>query len=149
MLEEKIQKDYVQAMKDKDAVRSGTLSFLRAQLKNVIINERKEKLEDTEVIAVIKKQVKQRQESIEQFKAGGRADLVSKEQTELAILKEYLPAQMSENEVSQAIKDAMKETGASSMKDMGQLMKVVLPKLQGRADSKLVSDLVKKALSGQ
>ncbi|HLF18131.1 MAG TPA: GatB/YqeY domain-containing protein [Candidatus Omnitrophota bacterium] len=149
MLEEKIQKDYVQAMKSKDNLRAGTLSFLRAQLKNVIINEKKEKLEDTEVIAVIKKQVKQRQESIEQFKAGGRNDLADKEQAELNILKGYLPQEMSENEINQVVKEAMKETGAGSMKDMGQLMKVVLPRLQGRADSKLVSDLVKKALSGQ
>ena len=87
MLEEKIQEDYVEAMKAKDSFRSGVLSFLRAQMKNVVINEKKESLEDKDVIIVIKKQVKQRQESIEQFKNGGRDDLADKESKELEILK--------------------------------------------------------------
>ena len=91
MLEEKIGKDYIQAMKDGDKVRSQTLSFLRAQLKNILIEKRVDKLDDEEVIPVIKKQVKQRQESIIQFEKGGRQDLAGKETAELAILKEYLP----------------------------------------------------------
>jgi uncharacterized protein YqeY len=148
MLEEQIQKDYVAAMKAKDAVKSSALSFLRAQLKNVIINERKEKLEDQDVIAVIKKQVKQRQESIEQFKAGGRADLVEKESRELEILRSYLPAEMSKEEVASLVEAAIKETGAASMKDMGRLMKALMPKVAGKADNKLVSDVVKERLGG-
>ena len=149
MLEEKIQKDYVHAMKAKDTFRAGVLSFLRAQIKNVIINERKEKLEDKDVVVVIKKQVKQRQESIEQFKSGGRQDLVDKESGELAILREYLPQEMTAEALTQIVESTMKETGASSMKDMGQLMKALLPKVEGKADNKLVSDIVRKKLSGQ
>jgi uncharacterized protein len=148
MLEEQIQKDYVEAMKQKDTVKAGTLSFLRAQLKNVIINEKKERLEDKEVIAVIKKQIKQRQESIEQFKSGGRQDLVDKESGELAILKSYLPQEMSSDAVQRIVDEVIQETGAGSMKDMGTVMKAVLSKIEGQADNQLVSNLVKKALSG-
>ena len=147
MLEERIQKDYVQAMKDRDSLRSGTVNFLRAQLKNVRINERKDALTDEDVISVIKKQIKQRQDSIEQFKAGGRQDLVTKEEAELKILKSYLPEELGEAQLQSIIRETMKETGASSMKDMGTLMKAVGAKIQGRADNKLVSELVKKSLS--
>jgi len=149
MLEERIQKDYVQAMKDRDAIRSGAVNFLRAQLKNVRINERKDQLTDEDVIAVIKKQIKQRQDSIEQFSSGGRQDLVAKEEAELKILKSYLPEELSEAQLQTIIRETMKETGASTMKDMGSLMKAAGAKIQGRADNKLVSELVKKALSGQ
>ena len=148
MLEEKIQKDYVEAMKARDPLRSGTVNFLRAQLKNVRINERKETLTDEEVISVIKKQIKQRQDSIEQFKAGSRADLVEKEEAELKILSSYLPEALSEAEIQAIIQEAKKETGAATMKDMGSLMKAAGAKIQGRADNKLVSELVRKSLSG-
>ena len=148
MLEEKIQKDYVEAMKARDPLRSGTVNFLRAQLKNVRINERKETLTDEEVISVIKKQIKQRQDSIEQFKAGSRADLVEKEEAELKILSSYLPEALSEGEIQTIIQEAKKETGAATMKDMGSLMKAAGAKIQGRADNKLVSELVRKSLSG-
>ena len=147
MLEVQIQQDYVAAMKARDSFRSGVLSFLRAQLKNVIINERKEKLEDAEVITVIKKQVKQRQESIEQFKAGGRMDLVDKETAELEILRSYLPAEMPAGAIEAIVREAVKEVGATTMKEMGQVMKAVAPKLQGAADNKVVSEIVKKVLS--
>ena len=147
MIEERINKDYIQAMKDRDTVKSGTLNFLRAQLKNVHIDKKVQSLEDADVIAVIKKQIKQRQDSIEQYSKGGRQDLADKETAEMNILKTYLPEEMSEAEILKIIGEAVKEVQASSVKDMGKVMKAVAPKVAGRADNKLVSDLVKKALS--
>jgi len=147
MLEEQIQKDYIQAMKDKDKIKSSTLSFLKAQLKNVIIEKKAEKLEDQDVITVIKKQVKQRQDSITQYEKGGRQDLVDQESAELTILKSYLPEEMSEKELEGLVVAAIGEAQAESMKDMGKVMKIMTGKVQGKADNKLVSELVKRALS--
>lgn len=147
MLEEQIGKDYIKAMKARDSVKSSTLSFLRAQMKNVLIEKKAEKLKDEEVIVVIKKQVKQRQESILQYEKGGRQDLAGKEAAELAILKDYLPEEMSEQELEGFVADAIGEAQADSMKDMGKVMKIITEKVQGRADNKLVSELVKRALS--
>ena len=146
MLEEKIMEDYKKAMKEKEALKVSVLSFLRAELKNAAIDKKKDKLEDSEVIAVVKKQVKQRQDSIEQFKAGGRQDLVEKETKELEILKSYLPQQLSEDKIREIIEEAVRETGACGPQDMGKLMKALLPKLSGGADNKLVSELVKARL---
>ncbi len=154
-LEDKIAQDYVLAMKQRDTSRSSTLSFLRAQIKNVKIDQRLEMLSDAEVIAVIKKQVKQRQDSITQFKAGHRMDLAQKEEQELAVLQSYLPAptvpsgpaQASNALVIAAIEEAIKSTAATSMKDMGKVMKEVLAKLQGAADNQVVGPLVKERLS--
>ena len=146
-LEEKIGKDYVQAMKDRNSLRSSTLSFLRAQIKNVRIEKKADKVEDAEVIAVIKKQVKQRQESIEQYKNGGRQDLADKEAAELVILREYLPQEMTEDKVKAIVAETIKELGAQSIKDMGKVMKATLDKVQGQADSKVVSEVVKNSLS--
>ena len=147
MLEEQINKDYITAMKAKDTLKSSTLSFLRAQLKNILIDNKLEKLPDTDVIAVIKKQVKQRQDSISQFEQGGRRDLADKEKAELVILQSYLPEEMPDGELQSIIAQAVTEAGASSMKDMGAVMKAAMPKLAGRADNKRVSDAVKQKLS--
>ena len=148
MLEEKIMEDYKKAMKEKEALKVSVLSFLRAELKNAAIDKRKDKLEDAEVIAVVKKQVKQRQDSIEQFKNGGRQDLAEKETKELEILKSYLPRQLSEDKIREIIEETVKEAGACGPQDMGKLMKALLPKLSGGADNKLVSELVKNRLAG-
>ncbi|MBF0522607.1 MAG: GatB/YqeY domain-containing protein [Candidatus Omnitrophica bacterium] len=147
MLEDKIYEDYVKAMKDRDTAKSSTLNFLRAQIKNVRIDKRLEKVEDAEVIAVIKKQIKQRQDSIAQFQAAGRQELADKEIGELNILKSYLPQELSAEEIQRIIDETIKETQASSIKDMGKVMKAVGEKLAGRADNKTVSELVKKGLS--
>lgn len=149
MLEEQIQKDYVQSMKDRDVLRSSTVSFLRAQLKNVRIEKRSDHLEDSDVIGVIKKQIKQRQDSIEQYQKGGRNDLADKEMAEMAILKNYLPEELSEPALQQFVEQAIRETNAQSMKDMGNVIKAVAVKAQGRADNRVVSELVKKALAGK
>lgn len=147
MLEDQIQKDYIQAMKDRNTMKSSTLNFLRSQLKYVRIEKKTEQVDDADVIATIKKQIKQRQDSIEQYSKGNRQDLADKEEAELAVLRSYLPQELSETELSAMIAEAVKETAAVSMKDMGKLMKAVGTRTAGRADNKLVSELVKKALS--
>jgi uncharacterized protein len=147
MLEEKIFNDYKEAMKNRDTLKSSVLSFLRAAMINAAIEKKKNNLEDNEAIAVIKKQVKQRQDSIEQFQKGNRQDLADKEIKELVILKAYLPEELSEDEVKKIIEECVALTGALGMKDMGRVMKEFNAKIAGRADSKLVSDLVKERLS--
>lgn len=147
MLEEQLLSDFKQAMKDKDAVKSSTISFLRSQMKYVLIEKKTEKLSDADVVPIIKKQIKQRQDSIEQFEKGGRKDLVDKEKKELDILKSYLPQEMPESEIKAIVEEAVREVKATSMKDMGAVMKALMPKVAGKADSKLVSDLVKEKLS--
>ncbi len=146
-LEDRIKQDYIQAMKDKDGRKVTTLSFLRAQIKNASIEKKTEALSDVEIIAIIKKQVKQRLDAIAQFEKGGREDLVEKEKMEVEILKTYLPEEMPLQELEAIINEIIQQTGAMSMKDMGKVMKEVLPKVAGRADSKTVSDIVRKKLS--
>lgn len=146
-LEKQIDKDYIDAMKAKDTARSSALSYLRAMVKQVKVDQRLETLDDSGVTAVIKKQIKQRQDSIEQFEKGGRQDLADKEKNEIVIMKKYLPQEMSADEIKTFIDQAVQETGAASMKDMGNVMKAVRDKVAGRADGKLVSDLVKEKLA--
>jgi len=147
MLTERITNDYKQAMKDKAAVKSSTLSLLRSQFKNVMIEKKAEQLPDADAIAIIKKQVKQRQDSIEQYEKGGRQDLADREKQELAILQEYLPAEMAEDQLKTIIADAIKESNAAGPKDMGSVMKLVVAKVAGQADNKTVSNLVRQALA--
>ncbi len=146
MLDQKINQDYVTAMKARDQVRSSTLNFLRAQIKNVRIEKREETVSDADVIAVIKKQIKQRQDSIEQYTKGGRQDLADKETAEFNILKEYLPKELSDEHIKAIIAETLNESQAASVKDMGKVMKGVMDKVAGNADNKKVSDLVKQAL---
>ena len=147
MLEDKINKDYIEAMKARDQVRSGALNYLRAMIKQVKVDGRLEVLDDVAVTAVIKKQIKQRQDSIEQFEKGGRADLAAKEKFEVDLMKVYLPQEMSAAELKTIVGIAIVESGAVSAKDMGNVIKLVRDKVAGRADGKLVSDLVKEALA--
>lgn len=147
MLDEKILNDYKEAMKAKDTIRSSVLSFLRAELMNVVIAKKKNKLDDNDIITVIRKQIRERQDSIEQFKKGNRLDLADKETKELQILKVYLPPELSCDEINTIIGEAIKLAGAKDSKDMGRVMKEVTAKISGRADGKLVSDLVRQQLS--
>ena len=147
MLEEKIFNDYKQAMKNKDTLKSSALSFLRAEMINLAFAKKKKNLDDSEVIAVIRKQVKAHQESIEQFTQGRRQDLADKEARELEILKAYLPLELEPNEIKKIIEEAITTTSAQDLKDMGKVMKEVSAKIAGKADAKIVSDLVKARLS--
>lgn len=147
MLVEKIFNDYKEAMKARDALKSSVLSFLRADMLSLATAKQKDKLDDVEVVIVIKKQIKQRQDSIEQFSKGGRLDAAEKEKKELEILKSYLPAEMPIEEIKRLIQEAVVATGASGMKDMGRLMKELTEKIAGSADGKTVSDLVRQRLN--
>ncbi len=147
MLEEKILNDYKEAMKARDTLKSSALSFLRAEMINVAIAKKKKNLDDNEVVAVIRKQVKAHQESIEQFKIGNRQELVDKETNELQMLKSYLPLELSQEEIKKIIEEAMAASGAQDIKDMGKVMKEVTAQIAGRADGKLVSDLVRTRLT--
>ncbi len=147
MLEEKIFNDYKEAMKNRDTLKSSVLSFLRAAMMSAAFEKKKKNLEDNDAIAVIKKQVKQRQDSIEQFQKGNRQDLADKEIKELGILKAYLPEELAEEEIKKTIEEAVLSITASGMKDMGRVMKEMAVRIAGRADSKLVSDLVRERLS--
>lgn len=146
MLEEKIFNDYKEAMKNKDTLKSSVLSFLRADMLNISTAKKKAKLDDSEIISVIKKQIKQRQDSIEQFNKGNRADMAQKEARELEILKNYLPPELPEEEIRKIIEEAVCATGAQGIKDMGKVMKEATAKIAGKADGKVVSDLVKERL---
>lgn len=147
MLEDKIMMDFKEAMKAKDQLRTQTISFLRSELKYYAINNKKEKLEDSDVISVLKKMVKQRQDSISQFEKGQRLDLVEKEKKELAMLQNYLPESLPPEELECMIDGIVASMEGVSMKDMGRIIKEVVARSEGRADGKMVSDLVRKKLS--
>jgi uncharacterized protein YqeY len=147
MLEERIFNDYKEAMKNKDALKTSVLSFLRAEMINIAFAKKKKSLDDNECIAVIRKQIKARQDSIEQFTKGARQDLADKEARELVILKGYLPEELSIQEISKIIEEAVALSGAQDIKDMGKVMKEVTAKIAGKADGKIVSDLVKEKLT--
>jgi uncharacterized protein YqeY len=142
---ERIASDAIQAMRDKNAVRKDTLRMLRAAIQRREVDERTE-LDEAQVLTVIEKQVKQARDSISQFIEGGRQDLADKEQNELAVLIEYLPEQMSAEEINLHIKSVIEQTGASSMKDMGKVMGALKPLLQGKADMAAVSKSIKDQL---
>ena len=144
-LRQDIHKDIAVAMKAGDKERLSTVRMLMSAIKYKEVDAHRD-LNDEETIAVISTLVKQRQDSIEQFTKGNRLDLVEKESKELAVLRTYLPPQLSEAEVRDIIKKAVAETGAAGQKDMGKLMKVVMPQVKGKADGKMVNDIVKELL---
>lgn len=146
-LEEHINKDYITAMKAKDKERAAVINFLRASIKQIKVDTRVDNLDDAAVISIIKKQVKQREDSIKQYAEGGRPELADKEQAELNVLQEYLPEEMPQEAVEALVDEIIKETGASTMKEMGAVMKMTLDKAAGQADGKMVSDIVKAKLS--
>lgn len=149
MLMDQIDRDLKSAMKEKDTLRVSTLRFLKASLLNLAIAKQTEKLEDSDVLEVLAKIVKQHQESIEGFKRGGREDLVAKETKELEILTSYLPPQASREELVQWIQDAIQESGAQGPQDLGKVMKTIMPKVKGKADGKTINELVREALEGR
>ena len=147
MLEEKIYSDYVSALKAKDRHKTEFLSLIRSEFKNQSINLRKDKLEDNEALAVVKKQQKQLLDAKESIVNSGRNDLIQNLERELSILEEYLPKPIKDSELLQIIQDIIVKTKASSMKDMGKVMKEVLNSVGVRADSKKISSVVKDKLS--
>jgi uncharacterized protein YqeY len=145
-LKERIQEDMKSAMRSGDKERLGTVRLILAGIKQREVDERI-LLDDTQVLAVLEKMVKQRRESIAQFEAGGRADLVAKETGELAVISAYLPSRLSETELDALIQAAIAESGAASIKDMGKVMGIIKSKAQGRADMAAVGARIKARLT--
>ena len=138
--------DMKSAMKEGSKEQLATIRLILAAIKQVEVDTRAD-LTDEDVIGIIDKMGKQRRESIEQFEKAGRDDLASKEKSELEIISKYLPQALSEDEIAQLIEQAMSETSASSMKDMGAVMAILKPQLQGRADMSQVSKQIKAKLT--
>ena len=145
-LEERLVEEMKQALKTSDKARLSAIRMIRSSLKNKEIELRK-KLEDEEIIKVIQAMVRKGEESVEQFQTGGRTDLVEKEKKEIEVLKSFLPQPLSEEEISKIIDQSIQETQASSLKDIGNVMKSVMPKIGGKADGKRINQLVKEKLS--
>ncbi|MEK6726108.1 MAG: GatB/YqeY domain-containing protein [Deltaproteobacteria bacterium] len=145
-LKDKLAEEMKGAMKSQDKVRLSTIRMLISAVKYKEIDLGKA-LTDEEVIETVTSSVKQRRDSIEQFKSAGRNDLVEKEEAELKILQGFLPKQLSIEEVEAEIDRTVTEAGASGMKDLGKVMKLLMPKVAGRADGKMVSDKVRERLS--
>jgi uncharacterized protein len=144
-LKERITEDMKTAMRAGEKERLATIRMALAGIKQREVDERIS-LDDTQVLSVLEKMIKQRREAVVQFASGGRADLVAKENAEIALLQGYLPAQMSEADIDALIAAAIAATGAASVKDMGKVMAVVKPQAQGRADMGAVSARVKQKL---
>jgi len=144
-LRERIDTDIKNSLKSGAKDKLSTLRMLSAALKNKQIDKRRP-LTEEEVAETVRSLIKQRKDSIEQFGKGGRQDLVDKETAEVVVLEVYLPQQMSREEIEVMVRDAVAQTGAQGAKDMGKVMKALIPLVGGRADGKLVSDLVKQVL---
>ena len=146
-LKSRLQSDMKTAMKARDKPRLAVIRLILAAVKQREVDERIE-LDDQQLLAVLDKMVKQRQESVRQYQSAGRDDLATAEQAEIAIIQTYLPAMLTPDEVAAIIQQAVSDTGAASMRDMGQVMAVIKPKVQGRADMAEISQAVKKQLAG-
>ena len=147
-LKDKLTEDMKQAMKDKEAgkLRLSVIRMVRAAIKNVEIDTKAE-LAEEDVIAIVAKEVKMRRDSMEEFKKGQRDDLVAQLEQEIEVLLPYLPQQLTEAEVREIVTEAVAIAGATSSKDMGKVMAVLMPKVKGRADGKLVNNIVRELLN--
>lgn len=144
-IKDKLMEDLKYSMKNKDTVRKNTVTMVRAAIKQEEIDEKIE-LTDEDILDIISKQVKQRKDAIEEFAKGGREDLVELTKKEIDVLMEYLPKQLTEEEIEPIVKETIEKVKAESMKDMGKVMNAVLPKVKGRADGSVVNKIVRKHL---
>jgi uncharacterized protein len=145
-LQERLGQEIKSAMLAKDAERLGALRMLKSTIGYILIEKKTESLSDADFVSVVQKEVKKRRDSIEQFEKGGRPDLAAKEKQEIAILENFLPQQLSADELEKIVRAAIAETGATTKKDMGPVIKAVQAKAAGRADGKTISQLVSKLL---
>ena len=145
-LEETLEQDLQQAMRSKDADKLGVLRMVKAALINYKIEKKKENLTDEDLVEIIQKQAKQRRESIEGFTTGGRPELAKKEERELQSLQAYLPKQMSAEEIKAAAQKIIQSTGAKTAAESGKVMKELMPFIKGKADGKLVNQIVQDLL---
>ncbi len=147
-LKQKISDDLKDAMKKGETVRRDTLRMLNAAVKNAEIEKRgKGELDESDIVALVAREIKRRQESIEAFKQGNRADLAEKEAEEMAILQAYMPQQMTREEVAALVQEVITAVGASGPSDKGKVMKELMPKVKGKADGKMVNDIVTEQLN--
>jgi uncharacterized protein len=144
-LTEKLAEDMKQAMKSKDKIRLSVIRMVRTAIKNAEIDQQKT-LTDDEVLAVINKELKQRRDSLEAFESAGRTDLVEEVKAEIEVLIGYLPKQLTEEELKSIIQATIQEVGATSKADMGKVMAALMPKVRGRADGKVVNQMVQQLL---
>jgi len=147
-LKKKMDQEMILAAKAKDKIRLSALRLLKSGLHNREIDLKRE-LNEAEFLQLLSAMVKQRKDSIEQFEKGGRTDLVEKEEAELKVIQEFMPTPMSEAELDAMIAEAIRETGAASLRDMGKVMATLMPKVTGKADGKMVGEKVKALLSVQ
>jgi hypothetical protein len=147
-LKERLEQDQKTAMRERAQLRLDTIRMLKSAIKYREI-ELMKPLDDAGIHGVIASEVKRRRDAAEQYRAGNRQDLADKEDAELAILQAYLPQQLGEDELRAKVDEAVKKVGAQGMKDMGAVMKALMPEIQGRADGKVVSELVKARLSAK
>jgi len=147
-LKERLDQDLKAAMREKAQLKLDTIRMLKSAIKYREI-ELMKPLDDAGVLSVIASEIKRRRDSVEQYRAGNRPELAEKEEREIALLQGYLPTQLSEDEVRAKVDEAVAKVGAQGPKDMGAVMKALLPEVQGRAEGKVVSDLVKARLSGK
>ena len=144
-LKQKLQEDLKSSMKNKDNTKKSVVTLIRASIKQFEVDNRVE-LDDSQVIDIIAKLLKQTKDSLNEFKKAGREDLATQAEAEIEVLKEYLPQQLSEEELNEIVIATISEVGATSMKDMKQNNSSIMPKLKGRADGKLINELVRKNL---
>lgn len=149
MLHEKINKDLQEAMKSRDEIALSTLRMLNSAIMYHKLGKKEDRNDvgDQDVVEVAQKEVKKRQEALEMYKKGGRAELAEKEEKEIEVLMRYLPEQMSEEDVEKLVGNAIAQTSATSVTDMGKVMGVLMPKVKGKADGNLVSKIVREKLS--
>ena len=145
-LKERLADDLKAAMKDKNTVRKNVVQMVRAGVLQVE-KDKKVTLDDEGILDVIAKQLKQRRDSLPDYEKSGREDLIAELKAEMDVLMEYLPAQLTEDELREIVKQAVLDTGASSMKDMGKIMAEVMPKTKGRADGKMINEIAKAMLT--
>ena len=149
-LKEKLNEDMRKALRKKDALRLSTIRLLLAAIKNLEIAKGKDKeLKESDLIGVLSAEAKKRKEAIEEYKKGKREDLVEKETKELEIIKEYLPEELSPEELGRIMKETIEEIGAKDMKDIGKVMGAIMEKVKGRADGKIVNQMVRKKLTSK
>ena len=144
-IKDRLKDDMVKFMKGQDKDRVAALRLVMSEIKRLEVDTRKD-LDDAAVTTVLSKMTKQRQDSIEQFSKGGRDDLVKKETAELELIRSYMPQQLSRPELENLVQKVIQETGASSAKDMGRVMKQVIAQSAGRADGKMISEIVRSKL---
>ncbi|CAM3437507.1 GatB/YqeY domain-containing protein [Marinicrinis lubricantis] len=144
-LSERLNQDMKQAMKDQDKFKLSVIRMIRSSIKNVEIDQKKT-LEDSEVLDILNRELKQRKDSLQEFEKAGREDLAANLRQEIDVITQYMPAQLTEEEVKSIVQQTIQEVGASSKADMGKVMSALMPKVKGRADGKLVNQLVQQLL---